>query len=188
MNRRIARVALLSFATLSTLPYGHTQAYGNEGQSAQPPVAQASGQSGTSQAPAATTPAQTQTKKVWTNEDVTDLRDHSAISTIGGQESKPAKPGENPTQGARKKDTRWYREQIEKLQAKIPTLDDKIHQLQAALSGETVSSTRQYGGARPDDWRDQLARLQKQRDEIDVKMSELRDQARHDGVPANALP
>jgi hypothetical protein len=41
---------------------------------------------------------------------------------------------------------------------------------------------------RPDDWRDQLARLQKQRDDIVAKISALIDEARHNGVPANALP
>ncbi len=119
---------------------------------------------------------------------MTDLRDHSAISTVGNAPSKPAKSGDKPSPASKSKNAAWYRDQIDKLQAKIPPLDDKIHDLQAALSGEQVSETRQYGGARPDDWHDQLDRLQKQRDDIVAKISALIDEARHNGVPANALP
>jgi hypothetical protein len=119
---------------------------------------------------------------------MTDLRDHSAISTVGNAPSKPAKPGDKPSAASKGKDAKWYRDQIDKLQAKIPPLDDRIRELQAALSGEQVTETRQYGGARPDDWHDQLDRLQKQRDDIVAKISALIDEARHNGVPANALP
>jgi hypothetical protein len=127
-------------------------------------------------------------KKVWTNDDVGDLRDHSAITTIGGANAKPANPSERPLAGAKAKDTQWYRDQILKLQAKVPPLDDKIHQLEAALNGETVNSVRTYGGVRADDWRDQLSRLQKQRGDILAKIDALQDEARHNGVPPNKLP
>src|SRR5580658_1676762 len=149
---------------------------------------QSSGQSAAPQAAAPAAASQAPDKKVWTNEDMTDLRDHSAISTIGNAPPKPAKPGDKPSPASKGKDAKWYRDQIDKLQAKIPPLDDKIHDLQAALSGEQVTETRQYGGAKPDDWRDQLDRLQKQRDDIVAKISALIDEARHNGVPENALP
>lgn len=124
---------------------------------------------------------------MWTNDDVGDLRDHALISTIGNANPKPTKPGVKPTTPP-KKDPKWYLDQIRALQAKLPPLDDKIQQLQAALNGDQVSSTRQFGGLRPDDWRDQLQRLQKEREDIEAKISALEDQARHDGVAPNLLP
>lgn len=125
-------------------------------------------------------------KKVWTNEDITDLRARSVISVSGS--SKPGNAGQKPDPPSRARDTNWYRNEILKLQAKLPPLDDKIDQLQAALDGKTVDSVRTYGATRADDWRDQLARLRKQRGEISTKIAALQDEARHNGVPTNALP
>jgi cytoskeletal protein RodZ len=132
-----------------------------------------------SPAPALETPA----KKVWTNDDI-----HSAKPTSPDSSAKPAGTVSKPKPNPKGKDASWYRGQISKLQAQIPPLDEKISQLQAALNGQTVNSTRQYGGVRPDDWRDELSRFQKQRDDIDTKIAALQDQARHDGVPENELP
>jgi chaperonin cofactor prefoldin len=113
---------------------------------------------------------------------------HSAAPSSPDSNVKPAGTVNKPKPNAKGKDAGWYRTQISKLQAQIPPLDEKISQLQAALNGQTVNSPRQYGGTRPDDWHDELARLQKQRDDIDTKIAALQDQARHDGVPENELP
>lgn len=127
-------------------------------------------------------------KKVWTDDDVADLRDHSAISTVGGANVKRSNPSGKAVPAATASGVKWYQDQILKLQAKIPPLDNKIQQLQAALDGKTVNSVRTYGGVRADDWRDQLSRLQKERDGISAKIAALEDEARHKGVPPNALP
>lgn len=131
--------------------------------------------------------AQAGGKKVWTNDDVGDLRDRAPISTIGNANPKPTKAAVKQAPPP-KKDPKWYLDQIHGLQAKLPPLDDKIQQLQAALNGDQVNPTRQFGGVRPDDWRDQLQRLQKEREDIEAKISALEDQARHDGVAPNLLP
>jgi hypothetical protein len=134
--------------------------------------------------PSSPTPApQPSPKKVWTNDDI-----HSAKPTSPDASAKPASTVNKPKPNPKGKDASWYRAQISKLQAQIPPLDEKISQLQAALNGQTVTSTRQYGGTKPDDWRDELSRYQKQRDDIDTKIAVLQDQARHDGVPENELP
>lgn len=117
-----------------------------------------------------------------------DLRDHAPISTIGNSNAKSVKPADKPARPAKGKDPKWYVDQIHALQAKIPPLDDKIEGLKAALNGDQVTTVRQYGWVRPDDWRDQLQRLQKERDDIQAKISALEDQARHDGVAPNLLP
>ncbi len=131
-------------------------------------------------------PAQTPEKKVWTNDDISDLHARSGAA-IPDSNAKPEVTTGKP-KPTKSKDGTWYRGQILKLQAQIPPLEEKISQLQAALNGQTVTSTRQYGGAKPDDWRDELTRFQKQRDDIQTKITALEDQARHDGVPENQLP
>jgi hypothetical protein len=136
----------------------------------------------TSSAPAAQTPA----KKVWTNDDVGGLRTNSSIVTFQPTDAKPAKPGAKPPT-ASAEDVRRYHDQIAKLEAQVPPLDDQIAKLHAALSGETVNDTR-HMGVSIDDWRDQMTRLQQKRDDIVAKISNLQDQARHKGVPANAIP
>jgi hypothetical protein len=60
--------------------------------------------------------------------------------------------------------------------------------LKGVLNGDTVQSTRTYGGARIDDWHEELLKLQKQRDDIGTKISSLQDEARHKGVPENQIP
>ncbi|MFY9690552.1 MAG: hypothetical protein WAJ86_11505, partial [Candidatus Acidiferrales bacterium] len=86
------------------------------------------------------------------------------------------------------KGTQWYQNRIAGLEAKLPPIDDQIGQLQAALSGQTVNTVRKWGGTKPDDWRVELADLQKKHDDIQDQINALKDQARHDGVPPSALP
>lgn len=151
--------------------------------------AQAAQPTGAPQPAAQTSPAQQQPaaeKKVWTNDDVADLRDHSVISVGGNARAANASQKQTPRQNAR--ETNWYRGEILKLQAKIPPLDEKIQQLQAGLDGKTVNSVRTYGATRADDWRDQLTRLRKQRDDLTAKIASLEDEARHKGIPPNSLP
>jgi hypothetical protein len=126
-------------------------------------------------------------KKVWTNEDMGAVHKDPAISTFS---SKPNKPADTkaPAAKANTKSSGQYQSQIANLQAKLPPLDQQIAELQAGLNGETVNSTRHYNGVKLDDWRDQLARLQKQRDGIAAQISALQDEARHNGVPDNQIP
>jgi uncharacterized protein YukE len=126
-------------------------------------------------------------KKVWTNDDMGTIHKQPAISTFSASNAKAASVKKTAkTPGA--KNGKQYREQILKLQAKLPPLDEQISQLQAGLNGQTVNSTRRYGGLRIDDWHDQLVRLQKQRDDIANTINSLQDEARHNGVPDNQIP
>ena len=84
-----------------------------------------------------------------------DVHKNSVISTFSGTNGKPgsAKPA-----GAAKgnKDAKQYQDQILKLQAKLPPLDEQISELQATLNGATVNSTRHYSGTKIDDWHEEL--------------------------------
>ena len=149
-------------------------------------AANSSGQNAESSSQAPDASAQPPAKKVWTNDDMGELRRDSAISTIGSK----TKPNKNAvkTANARGRNAQWYQGQITRLQGELPPIEDKMSQLQAALSGQTVNTVRTWGGARPDDWRVELANLQKKHDDIDAQIATLKDQARHDGVPPNTLP
>ena len=145
--------------------------------------------SGQSAQPSSQTPppasAQPATKKVWTNDDMGELRHDSVISSF--KSPQPAKNAAKPA-NSKGKSAQWYQGRIANLQNQLPPLDDQIAQLQAALSGQTVNSVRKWGGVKPDDWRVQLDGLQQKRDGILAQIQNLKDQARRDGVPANALP
>ena len=128
------------------------------------------------------------TKRVWTNDDMGDLHRNSTISTFVAPTAKPAKSNEKPVGPAKNANAKRYQDAIAAQRAKLPAIDDKIAQLKAVLSGNTVQETRVYGGAHIDDWHEELVHLQKQRDDIETKISSLQDEARHNGVPENQIP
>jgi hypothetical protein len=139
--------------------------------------------SATTTTPSATAPA----KKVWTNEDMGDVHKNSMISSFSATNNKPA--NSKPAATAKgNKDAKQYQNEITRLQEKLPPLDEQIGQLQAALNGDTVNSTRHVSGTKIDDWHDELVRLQKQREGIVAKISALQDEARRNGVPENQIP
>ena len=188
MNRRMLLfVAGLAAAAVSVPGIARAQGSSAAGQTAAPAPAQATtaataSANGTSSATTAPAP----TKKVWTNEDISEVHKNSVISTFSAAGSKPgnAKAAGNAKGGNAKQ----YQDQITKLQAKLPPLDDQIAELQATLNGTAVNSTRHYSGTKIDDWHEELLQLQKQRDDVSAKISALQDEARRNGVPANQIP
>ena len=92
------------------------------------------------------------------------------------------------TPSAKDNRTNSYQSQLTKLRAQLPPIESQIAELQSALSGSVVNEQRKYYGVRPDDWQVQLAQLQKRRDDIQSQIAKLEDEARHSGVPGNALP
>lgn len=141
-----------------------------------------------SSAPAPALPA----KKVWTNEDMGDLRSGSSISTFQNKSANQNGAARKPVPPVKNGNANWYRAQITKLQGQIPPLDAKIAQLQSAIAGHSVNdpktSSRPYGGVKPGDWQMQMNQYQQNRDALLAKISVLQDQARHAGVPDNDIP
>jgi hypothetical protein len=174
--------ALRFFTASIFIIAGFTLFSGNAfGQNDSSPSAQNPDQSATSPAPA----EQPAPKKVWTND---DGRFHSRSSPPADASTKPAGTVNKPKPNNSAKNAGWYRGQITKLQGQFPPLDEKIAQLQAALNGQTTSAPRPYGWSKPEDWHDALARYQKQREDIEAKISALEDEARHSGVPESEIP
>jgi hypothetical protein len=135
---------------------------------------------------APTAPVQPVAKKVWTNDDLSGLRDSSGAPAVALPRPKPAATT-SKLPPAKPKEASSYRTQIANLQAQIPPLDGQIAELQAALRGETVDSTRKYAGVKLDSWSVQLDDLQRKRDVILAKIVALQDEARHSGIPANQI-
>jgi len=199
-RRKLLFVTTLAIATTVFVP-GMAHAQGNAAGQTAPagdtaaPVAPAQTNSTTAADSTATTLATTTTtttatataKKVWTNEDMGDVHNHTVLPTFSGS---VGKSGNGKPAGSAKGDkgAKQYQDQILKLQAKLPPLDQQISELQATLNGNTVNSTRHYGGAKIDDWHEELVHLQKQRDDIATKISALQDEARRNGVPPNQIP
>jgi uncharacterized protein YukE len=191
MNRRMLLfvVGLAGAAAVSVPRVARAQGSTAAGQTAAPAAAPAqattsapASANGTSSATTASAPA----KKVWTNEDMGEVHKNSVISTFSATSSKPgnAKAAGNAKGGNAKQ----YQDQITKLQAKLPPLDEQIAELQATLNGTAVNSTRHYSGTKIDDWHEELLQLQKQRDDVSAKIGALQDEARRNGVPANQIP
>ena len=128
-------------------------------------------------------------KRVWTNDDMGSVHRDNSIPNASASNGKPVKGNEKAAAGTKKDpNAKRYQDQITALRAKLPDLDEKISQLQAVLNGDTVQTTRTYGGNKIDDWHVELADLQKRREGIEAKISGLQDQARHNGVPENQIP
>ena len=175
-HRLLASIAALCFAATATA-FGQGQDNATDPASTQPAAAHAS-------------PAPSSNKKVWTNDDVSDLRDSSQISTVGQATAKSGKTGQAAA-SSKNKDSNWYRSQITKLQGQLPPLDAQIAQLRATINGtaqgDTKSSSRPTG-VKGGDWQTELGELQTKRDGIVAQIAALEDEARHNGIPPNALP
>ncbi len=180
----------LTFLAASLLISGAVavaRAQNNASGDATPPAGQSSTTSSSNASPAPPAP-----KKVWTNDDVTYLRGGSVISTVG--ESNPgsgAKTGDKPAAAAKNRNAKSYEAQIAKLEARIPPLDAQIAELQAAIDGKPTGdgkSSQRPRGVKADDWSVEMQPLQKKRDDTLAQIAALKDQARHHGVPENALP
>jgi uncharacterized protein YukE len=195
-RRTLLFVAALSFATAVLVPglapaqgspADQTAPAGDTATQAAPPQGNSTPAANANATTSTTTTTSATTKKVWTNEDMGDVHNHTVLPAFSGTSSKPgsAKPSGSAKGG---KDAKQYQDQILKLQSKLPPLDEQISELQATLNGNTVNSTRHYSGTKLDDWHQELVHLQKQRDDIVAKISALQDEARRNGVPPNQIP
>ncbi|MGH9684611.1 MAG: hypothetical protein ACRD4S_13490 [Candidatus Acidiferrales bacterium] len=156
------------------------------------PTAQSSAAQGGSDASGSAAAPSMPAKKVWTNEDLSGLRDRSAISTFDSKNAIHAGGPAKTSSPARGRDANWYRQQIAKLQGQIPPLDRKIAELHTAIEGNSTNdpntSSRPYRGVKPGSWQSEMEQMETKRANILARIDALEDQARHAGVAANALP
>ena len=149
-------------------------------------------------------PTEVVASRVWTNDDMDQLRERGLISTFSPgpsaaaqtQAAQPAQPLEASLPGAprpvRALDPGWYAEQAVRLQAELDsrrsTLQQYVLAIQQAKSGERMTSGLALGvdaiGITPEAGIDVL---QTRVSEIENQLDDLADLARHNGIPPGAL-
>jgi hypothetical protein len=141
-----------------------------------------------SSAPVSQSADTTPSKKVWTNDDVGDLRAGSTISTVGSTNTKPSGKTASNT---KPRNPQQYQAQIARLEGQIPALDKQIAELQDAIDGKPTGdgkSSKRPRSVQTDDWNVQMQDLQKKKQDIVDHIAALKDEARHQGVAPNTLP
>ena len=183
-----ARISCLRAQTQSTVV---AQGAGQQSSAAGPAATAPTGASSAAPSVSSVSTASTPTpaaKKVWTNDDVGDLRANSEISTSSRPHANAFRANGAAANG---RGSKAYRDQIANLKAKIPPIDAQIAKLQAAIdgvpTGDGKTSSRPMG-VKSDDWRLELQDLQSKREDILDQIATLEDDARHAGVQPNTLP
>jgi hypothetical protein len=140
---------------------------------------------------------QNQPKKVWTNDDMDQLRARGLISIVGQVPETatqvPAAPSEPafPVYASRLEDPEWYAEKAADLQAELDQREaalreeqmalaqaaDRITQPGVALDKPTIGVTPQAA----------IAVLEAQVGEVQSQLDELSDLARQNGIPPGVL-
>jgi hypothetical protein len=141
-------------------------------------------------------PAQAaKTKKVWTNDDMDQLRARGLITTFNvateTAAQAPAAPPEPATFTSRTEDPAWYAEQAAILQAKLDKREAALREAQANLA-QAAEGITQPGiamdkgnvGVTPEAG---LAILEAQVHEVQSQLDELSDLARQNNIPPGVL-
>ena len=126
---------------------------------------------------AAKTPA-TKPKKVWTNDDMGDLHQNSTVSVVGKQKKNTQPNPYSPPPGQTEYMVKMYRQQIDQLEAQADGIEKQIANLQDAMNGKTVDSSRKYDpwGGRQGDWGAQITQLEKNKENIQKQIDSIQEQ------------
>lgn len=148
------------------------------------------------------TPKTKKEKKVWSNEDLEELRGKVHLSVIGQPPTEaPAGSGEQPVaadsekSGARTeryvraKDPKWYSEQVAALRAEIDRIDGESHRLREfRASARTSQGGLVLGQSNiPLNPENQIQQLEAQRREVQRQIDALEDQARRNDIAPGAI-
>lgn len=144
---------------------------------------------------------QNQEKKVWTNEDMDQLRSRGLISIVGQETSQPAAPATSaafvaaepagPVYESRLDDPRWYADTAADLQAQLDKHEADLEQQRAAvalakdrITQPGLSLKQDNAGVTPEAG---IENLQAQVAETQAMLDELADLARTHNIPPGAL-
>jgi hypothetical protein len=124
--------------------------------------------------------------KVWTNDEIGVLRNDHSVSVVGSRtDTKKVSATSKPY--SQEKDPAWYRKQLISLQAEIEKLDARIAKTQAFLNGENVGEPASLHRQLAPSPQDQLKQMEAKRQADAVKMDDLLDRARHNGIEPGEL-
>ena len=142
---------------------------------------------------------QNQPKKVWTNDDMDQLRSRGLISIVGQEASEPATqtpaaPAETtfPVYESRFDDPEWYADQAADLQAELDKRQAALREQQTAIAQAVDMRITQPGlnlekdnaGVTPAAG---VANLEAQVQEVQNQLDELSDLARQHDIPPGVL-
>jgi hypothetical protein len=139
---------------------------------------------------------QKQPKKVWTNDDLDQLRTRGLISIVGQEAPAQAAPAvsvetSSPAYESRLDDPTWYAEKAAELQSALDDAVAALQQEQNALASAKdrdtapgVALDKPSVGVTPDA---ALALLQAQVDGAQMRLDELSDLARQHDIPPGVL-
>jgi hypothetical protein len=155
------------------------------------PTVQASGTS----AQTATEKAKTKPKKVWTNDEISNVGGNGAISVVGktgGGDSNP--PSDNfqktaPGSVARDKQAATYRDRLHQLNNELEATDKKILQLRNFKADNTSASggINMNHGYSMTPVEDQVKQLEEKKKQIQAQIDAVEDQARKNGFEPGQL-
>ena len=135
--------------------------------------------------------------RVWTNEDLEQLRSRSFISTVGQEPREtPTVTAEHPgaeeseKAGAKtepiapEKDPKTHRQQLEPLRAELERIESEIRQIREfRASGQTAMGgldlTKENISLTPEN---HIQQLEARRREVQSKIDEIEDEARRNGI------
>jgi hypothetical protein len=141
---------------------------------------------------------QNQPKKVWTNDDMDQLRARGLISIVGQEAAEtatqaPAAPAEPtyPIYESRLDDPEWYADKAADLQAELDKREAALREQQAAIAQAAnritepgLSLVKDNAGVTPAAG---VANLQAQVQEVQNQLDELSDLARQHDIPPGVL-
>jgi hypothetical protein len=141
---------------------------------------------------------QKQAKKVWTNEDMDQLRARGLISIVGQEAPAPAQASAAaaetayPVYESRLDDPEWYAKNSANLQAELDRRVAALTQQQAAIAQAVDQRATNPGLALDKDGpgmtpAEGLANLQAQVQEVQDQLDELSDLARQHDIPPGVL-
>jgi hypothetical protein len=141
---------------------------------------------------------QNQSKKIWTNDDMDQLRSRGLISIVGQEPNEAATPSATapsetpaPVYNSRLEDPAWYAQKSADLQEELDKRQAALREQQAALANAAngvtqpgVAMDQPNAGVTPEAG---LANLAAQVQEVQNQLDELTDLARQNGIPPGVL-
>lgn len=141
-------------------------------------------------APGKEKPQNKKPKKVWTNDSLEELGT-SGVSVVGSPSAaRGAEKSAMKAAGyAKEKDPNWYGTQLAPLRAEIDRIDKEITKTHEFVNGGHTAEGKLKVNvfSVPMNPADHIAQLEKRKAEVQGKIDNLEDMARHNDIPPGAL-
>jgi hypothetical protein len=170
---------------------GQSSSSGSQATSEAKPAVQSSG----SAAETTTDKAKTRPKKVWTNDEVSNVGGDGAISVVGkaggGDANSSSSSDQKSAAGssAREKQAAAYRDRIHQLNNQLETIDKKIAELRnfKADNSSPSGGIDMHHGYYMTPMEDQVKQLEEKKKQIQAQIDAVQDQARKNGFEPGLL-